>query len=204
MSFSARATDDRYALLDSVLSSKTQDIPALKEKISISVSGVSLEEFLRGVANSAGLNLDVQPGLNFTVVNNFSDVKVKDVLIYVCRQFELDIRLVGNIISIIKPTSLQFSGSESVRWDDQLQLVTLDFSAIPLEQAVKEITLKTGANVILSPNTTGKTINTYIASQPLRNALEMLAYSNGLKLRFTDENYYILELAVQPPQLGVD
>jgi type IV pilus assembly protein PilQ len=196
------ASIDRYAALDSLLTQKTKDIPALDEKISISVSGVSLEEFLRGVANSSGLNLDVQPGLNFTVVNNFSNVRVKDVLIYVCRQFELDLQIVGNIISIVKPTNMQFEGSESVKWDEALQLITIDFSNIPIEQAIKEISLKTKANIIISPNAFGKNISGYISSQPLKNALEMLAFSNGLSVRYTDDNYYILELAVQPQDIS--
>jgi type IV pilus assembly protein PilQ len=192
------SAQDKYVQLDSLLSNKAAEIPALNEKVSISVSDVPLEEFLRGVANSSGLNLDVQPGLQYQVVNNFTNVLVRDVLVFTCRQFQLDLEISGNIISLVKKSSADLSVSGSVKWDDANKLVTFDFSNIPIEQAGREITLKTKANVILSPNIADKMINGYIESQPLKNALEKLAYSNGLSLKQTDDNFFILEQEINP------
>jgi type IV pilus assembly protein PilQ len=196
--FSGAGAQDYFARLDSLLAVKAKEIPALDEKVSISVSDVSLEEFLRGVANSSGLNLDVRPGLNFIVVNNFVNVRVRDMLVYVCRQFELELVVVGNIISVSKRSETSYAGTGAVKWDDENELVTLDFTNMPVEQAIREITLKTGANVILAPGSTEKMISGYIGSKPLKNALEKLAFSNGFTLHETEDNFFILEPDEKP------
>ncbi len=200
--FTSASAQDHYAKLDSLLTVKSKDIPELNGKVSISVSDVSLDEFLRGVAKSSGLNLDVQPGLDFKVVNNFTNVQVKDMLVYICRQYKLDLQITGNIISVIKSSDSKYGSMESVKWDEENQLITLDYSNVPVEQVTREITQKTNANVILSPNAAGKTISTYIESTPLQNALEKLAYSNGLLLRQTDDNFFILEQDIQLQDIG--
>ncbi|MGD2035047.1 MAG: hypothetical protein PVF73_08325 [Bacteroidales bacterium] len=199
--FSA-AVQDPYERLDSLLTARSEEIPALNSKVSISVSDVTLDEFLRGVANSSGLNLDVEPGLDFRVVNNFANVEVKDMLVFICRQYELDIKVTGNIISIVKAGDGVYSSSESVKWDKEKQLITLDYTNVPVEQVVREITQKTDANVILAPNARGKTISAYIRSTPLKTALDKLAYSNALLLTRSDDKFFILEQEIRPQDIG--
>lgn len=178
--------------IDTLLAQKVKDIPALDEKVNISVSNVSLDEFLRAVANSAALNIDVQPGLEYTVVNNFVNVKVRDMLVFLCKQFNLQLWITGNIISIYKipePTKVQ----KSVMWDTAKKVVTFDFSNTPLEQVTREIIRETKVNIVLSPELTGKTVSFYIESSPLKNALDKLAYANGMELNQTSDNFYLLE-----------
>lgn len=199
-SFVIAQKTDSYVQLDSMLKARVKDIPALDQKVSISVSGVSVEEFLRGVANSTGLNLDVQSGIDNKVINNFTDVKARDILVYLCRQFNLELKIVGNIISIVKKPDYNMMDQGSVKWDKENKLITLDFNNTAIEQAAREITQKTKANVILAPGVDGKSLNGYIESKPLKSALEKLAFSNGLEMKQTEDNYFILEPASQPPE----
>ena len=83
-----------------VLDQKVKEIPKLNEKVSISVSNVNINEFLRGVANNSGVNIDVDPTLQINVTNNFSDVRVADILLFLNNQFQLKIDFIGNIITI--------------------------------------------------------------------------------------------------------
>ncbi len=204
--FTFAIAQDHYTKLDSLLTVKSKDIPALNSKVSISVSDVTLDEFLRGVAKSSGLNLDVQPGLDFKVINNFANVQVKDMLVYICRQHQLDLQITGNIISVTKASDDKYSSTKSVIWDEENQLISLDYSNAPIEQVTREITQNTQANLILTPNASAKTISIYLESTPLVNALEKLAYSNGLQLQQTDDNFFILEQEVQDvgPSQGQD
>jgi type IV pilus assembly protein PilQ len=184
--------------IDSILSAKIFDIPALDEKVSISVSNVSLQEFLRAVANSSGLNIDVQPNLEYMVINNFANVKVRDMLVYLCKQFDLDLRIVGNIITVVKTPIVLPVAPKSVRWDSTRQVVSFDFSNSPIDLATKEITRETKANIVLSPGLSNKTVSVYIQSSPLESALNKFAFSNGMELKKTDDNYFVLE-AQKPP-----
>ena len=186
-----------FESIDSLLAIKAKDIPALDEKVSISVSNVSLQEFLRAVANSSGLNIDVQPNLEYMVINNFANVKVRDMLVYLCRQFDFDLKIVGNIITVVKTPIELPKPQKSVRWDSVRQTVTLDFTNTPIEQATKEITHETKANIVLAPALASKTVSVYIQSSPLKSALNKLAFSNGMELSQTDDNFYVLEAQKQ-------
>jgi type IV pilus assembly protein PilQ len=79
------------------------EVPALNEIISITVADVTIEEFLRAVANSSGLNINVDPALEIRVVNNFSNVRVLDILLFLYEQYDIDLSYIGNIITIKKP-----------------------------------------------------------------------------------------------------
>jgi len=186
--------------IDSILALKVFDIPALDEKVSISVSNVPLQEFLRAVANSSGLNIDVQPNLDYMVINNFANVKVRDMLVYLCRQFGLDLKIIGNIITIVKTPIELAPVSKSVRWDSVRKVVSIDFSNRAIDQATKEIAQETNCNIILSPGLSGKTISVFIQSSPLESALNKLAFANGMELQKTDDNYFVLEAQKVPDE----
>ncbi|MHC5954149.1 hypothetical protein ACYTX9_09555, partial [Streptococcus pyogenes] len=77
-------------------------VPGLNEKVDISVSGVSVQEFLRGLAESNNLNISVDPTLSFRVYNNFTNEKVYNILLFLAKEYDLEIRFVGTIISFYK------------------------------------------------------------------------------------------------------
>src|SRR5688500_4157921 len=78
----------------------SDEVPQLQHKVSFSLSGVSLYEFLRALAINNKINLDIDPVLNTPVAVNFSNVTVLDLLVYLADQYSLDVFTTGNIISI--------------------------------------------------------------------------------------------------------
>ena len=99
----AQGSDDLFVRLDSVertIRSLEATIPGLNNEVNISVTDVPLNEFLRAIANNAGLNMDIDPSVNHTVSNNFSRVRVSDVLIFLSRQFSLDFTEINNIFIV--------------------------------------------------------------------------------------------------------
>lgn len=69
-------------------------------EVDLSVGQVSLSELLRSVAQVGGVNLSVQDGANLLVSCNFSRARIADLILFLCEQYGLDIRVVGNIVSI--------------------------------------------------------------------------------------------------------
>jgi len=170
-------------------------IPALEKKVNISVSGVSLQEFLRAVANSSGVNLNVDPAIDLRVVNNFQDVAVKDILTFLERNYPLEIDYIGNIVNISQRDQevvieTDFKG---VQYDSLTNRITLDYLQTDLTKIAREITKLTGYNVILSPQIVNQQVSGYVENMPFDGALEQFAYSNDLKVRTTGNGYYILE-----------
>ncbi|HEX3007377.1 MAG TPA: hypothetical protein VHO90_07155, partial [Bacteroidales bacterium] len=94
---------DKYNALQAKLDTLSAGgIPALNEKVNISVTNVSIQEFIRGMANSAALNINVDPAINIQIVNNFTNVRVADVLVFLCKQYDLSISVIGTILNIYR------------------------------------------------------------------------------------------------------
>jgi len=175
--------------------SLVKSIPALDSKVDISVSNISIQEFLRAIARSSGLNLNVDPDINENVVNNFTDVKVMDMLIFLERNYPIDVEVIGNIINIrkrvvVKTIETDFKG---VKYDSIRRMITLDYYQADLNQVAREITKVTEYNVILAPSISNLKVNGYVEDMPLKGAMEQFAFSNNLKVRITGVGYYVLE-----------
>ena len=96
---------NRIRNLQNNLEALAADNAGLSEtlKVDINVSSVSLSNFLLAIAKVHQLNLNVDPNLQgTTIVNNFSNVAVGDLLVYLCKEYGLTIDFSGNILSIRK------------------------------------------------------------------------------------------------------
>jgi type IV pilus assembly protein PilQ len=188
-------------MLEAKLDSLTREIPALNQRITISVSNVSIHEFIRAIANSSGLNINVDPGLSVMVVNNFNDVRVMDILLFLARDYHLDISIIGNIITVYQaPLTDDELKAEKIQYDILNNTITLNYKDQNLQVAAKEITETTGKNVILSPGLEGIQVSGYIQDMPFENALEKFAFSNSLTVEKTGDSFYILSRTI--PQLN--
>ena len=175
--------------------SLVKNIPALESKVDISVSNVSIQEFLRAIARSSGLNLSVDPEINVTVINNFSDVKVKDMLIFLERNYPIDVEVIGNIINIRKRVVVDTVETDlkGVKYDSIRGMITLDYYQADLNQVAREITKVTQYNIILAPSIASMKVNGYVEDMPFQGDMEQFAFSNNLKVRISGVGYYVME-----------
>jgi type IV pilus assembly protein PilQ len=189
---------DSTQTFQQVLNQKVIEIPKLNEKVNISVGNVAIQEFLRGVANNSGVNIDVDPALQINVTNNFSDVRVADILLFLHNQFNLQIDFIGNIITIKgnSGTAVQ-SKTNRVIYDYETDLVTIDYDNEAINAAIREITRVTGYNIILSPGLDTQRIQGYIQNMPFENAIEKLAFTNGLLAEKTNDGIFIIKSAAK-------
>lgn len=171
-----------------------EKIPALNEVVSLSVSNSSIQELVRGIANNSGLNIDIDPSIQTNVVNNFTNVKVIDILLFLAKNYNLQISNIGEIITIYG-TGNEMGINDpitKIQYEEPNQMVGFDFQNLPLINVARAITQKTGKNIILSPGIETEAINCYIQNMPFDNALDKLAFSNNLKVEKTEDNFYVL------------
>ena len=64
-----------------------------------SVVNASVQDLLRGLAETHRLNISVDPAINARITNNFSGVQVKNLLLFLCREYKLDIRFLNTILT---------------------------------------------------------------------------------------------------------
>jgi type IV pilus assembly protein PilQ len=183
----------RYDTISRRLRTLEKSIPGLNEKITNSVTGVPINEFLRAIAISSNVNISIDPKLNFQVINNFNNVKVSDILLFLCNEYKFEILSIGNIIvikQIDKPSALTKS---IVHYDPTLGNLSLQVIDEELGVVAQKIIDATGINVILANGLSGQKIKTYIQNMAVANALDKLAYSNNLILKSTDDGAFLLE-----------
>ncbi len=193
------AQQSRYEELEQRLRDLSAVSPGLNETVDFSVSGASIQEFLRGLAESHNLNISVDPALNVRIYNNFTNEKVYNILLFVAKEYELDIQFVGSIMSFKKynpPPVVQAVAPPKdilVKYNSYNNLLSLDLKNDTLEKVVKKITQSTKKNVILSSGLNGKIINVYIEDMPFENAIQKMAYANSLKVVKTDDDFYVVK-----------
>jgi len=193
------AQPDKYSQLqEKLIVLSNGDIPQLNERVNISVTGVPVQEFIRGVASSSGLNINVDPSLKIDVVNNFSNVKVVDILLFLARQYDLDISIIGNIVNIGKskvetPLPPPPAKKVLVNYDKESDLLSIQCDNEDLMNLTKEMIDKSGLNVVPAPGLDRTKVSGYIQNMPFDNALDKFAYANNLKVRKTDDQVYLIE-----------
>ncbi len=161
------------------------------------MSNASLPGFLQAIAHANNVNLNVNPELEqFFITNNFSNATVEDVLLFVCKEYDLDIDFTGNIISIYKykvEVKPEIHREIPIQYDIKNELLTIDLQKDTLHIAFKQIMDKTGKNLVFAPGIGNTPISGYIKNMPLDGALDKIAFSNNLNVSKTRDNYYLFE-----------
>lgn len=198
----------RFIEMENKLKALTKDTPGLAEKVELSVNGVTIQDFIRGLATTNNLNVSVDAGLTAKIYNNFSNVSVADVLMFLAKKYELDMTFIGNIISFSQfstppPAQIKpIAKALKINYDKAGNLLSLDLNNDSLVAVAKEITKISQKNVVFSPDLSGKMVSGYIQNTAFNSALEKFAFANDLKITPTNDNFYLIEKSENSSGLG--
>jgi type IV pilus assembly protein PilQ len=192
---------DRFVNIENRLQKLAQEAPGLNEKVELSVNGITIQEFLRGLASSNNLNISIDPTLNTKIYNNFTNVKVIDVLMFLCRRYDLEVTFIGNIISIGQfaeppPEKPKYTPKIiNAKYDLLKDQLSYDLSNDSLTSVAKELTKLTQKNMVFAPDLGSKTVSGFIQNMKLVDALDKLAFSNDLKITPGENGTFLFEKA---------
>ena len=189
---------DRIQKIENQLTALTTDMPGLEEKVQMSVSGVSIQEFMRGIADAHKLNISVDPTIQQNVVNNFANATVSDVLIFICKEYDLSINFIGSIMSIVKynvPEPIVIAPPKQelqISYNASKDELTLDLKNDSIAAVAKAITQKSKKNVVLASGIAPKLVSVYIENMPFDNAMEKFGVANNLAITKTEDGFYLI------------
>ena len=188
--------NNRLLTIESQLELQKIDTPGLNQALNINITQATLSNFLLAISNVHKLNISVAPELNnINVVNNFSNVEVKDVLLFLVKSHELDIDFTGNILSIKKfKQEPKKDNSYTVDYSPSTQLITLDIGNSPLDEVFRAIMDSSGKNLLFTPDIQKNRLTLYIKEVPLDVALNKLASTNDLSLSKSRDGFYMFDL----------
>jgi type IV pilus assembly protein PilQ len=195
---------DRFTVLEEKLNQAKTTMPGLDEKVQISVTAMSIQDFVQGIALNHSLNVTVDPNVDVKVTNTFKDITAEDIFLYLCKRYDLDITFIGPIMNISKyvapPVVKEVKASVKkikVSYDSTANLLSFDLNNDSLELVTREITRVSGKNIVYAPDIGAKVLNGYVQNVPFNSAMDKLAFANELKVTLTADNFYMIEKNVK-------
>lgn len=191
------AQQNRILQIKTKLESVVVETPGLENIVELNVSNASLPGFLQSIAYSNNINLNINSELeNYSITNNFSNATVTDVLLFVCKEYDLDIDFTGNIMSIYKYVAIKempLQRDISIVYNTKNELFSIDLQNDTLYVAFKRIMDKTGKNLVFEQGMGNMSISSYIQNMPFDGAMDKIAFANNLTVTKTRDDYYLFE-----------
>ena len=204
LSFGQRNSSSRIQKIEKTLDSLAISVLGLTKKVDFSVSDIELSTFIRAVAKNHKLNVSIEISLQqIKVTHNFSNATVKNVLLYLCKEYHLTIEVLGTILSIKKHKTPYISRDIGASYQKEKDLFSVNLQNDTLFVAFKKITDVTGKNLVFAPGIGNQKISSYIKGKTFESAIDKIAFANNLSVTKTKDNYYLFESATTPNQKGI-
>jgi type IV pilus assembly protein PilQ len=197
-SFCVAVAQDRFDVMEEKLNQLAKDYPGINDKVELSMSGTSIQEYIRAIGVNSNLNVNVDPTLDIKLTNNFSKVSAKEVFLFLAKRYDLDILFVGPIMTFVKFTAPIVEKKTptrkiNVKYEKTADLLSYDLNSDTLGNVTREITKQSGKNIIFSPELQNKLISGFMQNASFNNALEKLAFANDIKVSKTADDFYVFE-----------
>jgi type IV pilus assembly protein PilQ len=193
---------DHRAQIQYQLDSIASFVPGLSQSVDFSVNNLPIQELIRTIAVSNKINVVIDPALEIMVTNNFVDVPAKDVFLYLCDTYHLDLVINGKILSFIinKDDQIKPPAKDlDIFYDTITQLVSMNLKNDSLEAVCRTLTELSKKNILLMPETRDKKVSIFIKNVPLENAVANLAITNQFLFE-EREGAYILSDNTESPR----
>ena len=188
-------TDSRINTIENQLELLKVDYPGFEEKVNVNISHTTLSNLLLAISKVHGINLNVSPELEeVNVINNFSDVSIADLLVFLAKEYNLDVQFIGNIISVSKFQPVIQAPVEKeivAQYDPSLNVISLDLQNHPLDKVFRKITDVSGKNLVFAPGMENLPLSVYLSRVPFESAMEKLAISNNLEVTQSRDGFFI-------------
>ncbi|XOV67599.1 MAG: type II secretion system protein GspD [Fluviicola sp.] len=177
--------------------------PGLNNEVQLNVSSLPLAELVNSIAFENNLNISVDPNISQLISYNFYDAQVKDVLVFLYLNFEVEYEFVGSIISIEirkekeKPVVVIPPKPIDVKYNNANKFLSLNLKNDTLWKVTEAITQQSGINFVVDPEVREQPVNAYLLNRPNEQVLDMFAKSNNLEL-IQEEGYFRLAKNTQP------
>jgi type IV pilus assembly protein PilQ len=179
----------------------------INDIVKIDVSGLYLNDLISSIAEEHQLNVSVDSDLNNPVVNNFFDVTVKDVFLFLIQKYDLEVNFMSNIIVFKKRKEVKVVEKKVAKLIDVAYNSQNDFLSIKLENdslpaVAKAIVDKSGKNVVLSQDVKSLKVSSYILNRPFDQVVQMMAKSNDLIATKDEDGVFYIEKNVAPKEVA--
>jgi type IV pilus assembly protein PilQ len=190
------------------LDSLSQKYTGYNNAVQLNVSGLPLAELVNSVALENNLNISIDPSFNQAISYNFFDAQVKDVLVFLYENFEVEYQFVGSILSIKKRAPKKEvvlpkqERKVDVSYNPSNEFLSVDLKNDSLYKVVQAITSQSGKNIVLAPEVRDRQVSAYFLNRPFDQVFDMIAKANGLDSKKDENGFYYLFQSAKPANNG--
>ena len=200
----SQSKTDRIQQLEITLNRLSDSISGLNNKVDFNVKESELTTLLRSIAKTNKINLSIASELKqIRVTQNFANATVKNVLLYVCKQHQLTLDILGSILSVKRYVHPFRKRTIEATYQKEKDLFSIHLKNDTLFTAFKRITDVTGKNLVFAPGIEHQKLSAYIKEKSFESAIDKIAFANNLSVTKTKDNYYLFESARNPNQKGI-
>lgn len=156
-----------------------QAAPGLRASMEVlSVRDADLRDVLRGMAEAYGVSIVVDNALQERVTLSLTGVTVGDALRYLARQYALRVEQTGNLLRVYRDRPAPAARAEPAVTVEDDSLLTVDFQGVPVAEAARLFTERTGRTVVVPQGLAGM-LTAYVRRVPVREAIETTFATGG-------------------------
>jgi type IV pilus assembly protein PilQ len=175
---------------------------ALKESVEISVS-TDLRELVRTLAENHKVNITIDNNANQPFSNSLPDVTVRELLVFICKTYSLELDFTGSIITIKKynaPPKRKATPKRKEpkvtynKFNDKLSVTANNDTLFVL---LRKITELSGINLAAEPSIRNKLIGAGVTKADFEKGLNEIAFENGLEVEQSANDFFTFT-AIKP------
>lgn len=192
----------RIQAIENQLEEFSKKHKALKESVEISVS-TDLRELVRTLAENHKVNITIDNNANQPFSNSLPDVTVKELLVYICKTYSLELDFTGSIITIKKYNAPPKQKAIPKRkeptvtynkFNDKLSVIADDDTLFVL---LRKITELSDINLAAEATIRNKLISADVTKADFEKGLNEIAFENGLEVEQSANDYFTFT-AIKP------
>ncbi len=182
----------RLSSLKTKLDGMIQTDSLYGERMDISVSNMEIHAFLQNIAKASGLNINVSLQEGKRITCNFKQARITDILFFICKEHQLDVTAVGNILSVYSYQAPIPEPPVTISYQPADRTISFDFTAAQLIRVVKKISEASGVNIIVPQKLFEERIAAYGNAMMIDDAISSIAATNGLMAQKKNETTWTL------------
>ncbi len=169
----------------------------LNNTVQLNVSGLAFYEFVNTLGLDNNLNISIDPAITQTISYNFYDARVKDILVFLYVNFEVEFEFVGSIIAMKKRLKKEIppviaKREIDIQYNRANEFLSMNLQNDTLWKVLSKVTKLTEKNFVIQPEIREKQVNAYFQNRPYEQVLDMFVKANGLSITKETEDFYTI------------
>ncbi|MDL2319684.1 type II secretion system protein GspD [Alistipes sp. OttesenSCG-928-B03] len=155
-----------------------------REVDELSVAGLPLSELLRNIAKVYAVNISVKGAEGVKVTCNFSRAKITDLVYFLCKEYNLDVDVVGNIVSVFPvPPPQPAPKVINVAAGAMPGTISYDLMGDALGDVMRQVTTVGRVNFIIPNALNSRLLSGHGQDMAIDEAVVAIASANSLTAR---------------------